>query len=51
MPWIICSDCNTSHLQLNDWLTLWNVGGRYMLKDKREPTVDYGLDRILKLVI
>ena len=51
MPWEVCKCCNTSHLELNDELTLWNDGGDYVLKDKREPSVKYSLSRILKLVM
>ena len=47
----MCKECNTSHLEINDEMTLWNVSGRYILKMKEWPEIDFGLNRILKLVM
>lgn len=51
MPWKSCEDCNTAHLELNDELTLWNIGSDYLLKDRTMPLMTFSLKRILKLVM
>lgn len=46
-----CEDCNTAHVELMDGLVLWRVGMKYMLKMKEWPEIDFGLTRLLGLVM